>query len=328
MKRLGFLYNEMMKFENIEKVFDEVCSNTNNKTKANRFKEYKCINIFKIYDTIKNKKYVPAPYYVFYIYEPKKRRVVSQNMFDKVINHLVARCILMPAVVPCLIDTNVASRLNKGTSAGLKYYYDFRRLCKIKYGEYYILKCDVKKFFASINHQIVKEKLKKRIKDKDALNIVFSIIDNDKYGLSIGSMTSQILAIFYLNDFDHFVKEVLKIEYYVRYQDDFLLFHPSKDYLEECLKKIEDFLKMEDLVLNRKTRIYNSNTNFLFLGRDIYGRYGKYRMVKKKINQRYYLYSKNLISLRQLISSIENFKSLSVLNFFNLISCHSATASP
>lgn len=319
MKRRGFLYNEMMKFENIERVFDEVCANTSNKVKARRFKEYKCINIFRIYDALKNRKYAPATYYVFYIYEPKKRRVVSQTMFDKVINHLVARYILMPAIEPCLLDTNVASRINKGTCAGLKYYYDFRRLCKIKYGEYYILKCDIKKFFASINHQIVKEKLKKKIKDKDALNIIFNVIDNDEYGLSIGSMTSQILAIFYLNDFDHFVKEVLKIEYYVRYQDDFLLFHPSKDYLKECLKKIEDFLKMEDLVLNKKTRIYDSNTNFLFLGRDIYGRYGKYRIIKKKINQRYYLYSENLISLRQLISSIENFRSLSGLNFGNLI---------
>lgn len=78
-------------------------------------------------------------------------------------------------------------------------------------------------------------------------------------------MTSQILAIFYLNDMDHYIKEVLKIKYYVRYQDDFLLFHESKKYLRYCLIKIEEFLKKEKLVLNRKTRIFKNTNNFIFL---------------------------------------------------------------
>ena len=90
----------------------------------------------------------------------------------------------------------------------------------MKYGKYYILKCDISKFFASIDRDRLKEKLKKKIKDKDALNIVFKIIDSDENGLSIGNMTSQILAIFYLNDMDHYIKETLKIKYYVRYQEN------------------------------------------------------------------------------------------------------------
>ena len=94
------------------------------------------------------------------------------------------------------------------------------------------MKCDISKFFSSINHDILKEKILKRIKDKDAIKIVFDIIDSYSPGLGIGSMTSQVLAIFYLNDLDHFIKETLKIKYYVRYQDDFLLFHPSKEYLK------------------------------------------------------------------------------------------------
>lgn len=138
------------------------------------------------------------------------------------------RYILFPAIMPCLIDTNVASRVNKGANAGLKYYFSFTRICNIKFGDYYILKGDVKKFFASINHDRLKEKLKRRIKDEKALKIVFDIIDSEKNGLGIGNMTSQILAIFFLNDFDHFVKEDLKIKYYIRYQDDFLLFHKKK----------------------------------------------------------------------------------------------------
>ena len=156
-------------------------------------------------------------------------------MQDKVINHLVARYILYPAILPCLLDVNVASRKGLGTSEGIRLAMNFHRICKVKYKTYYILKCDISKFFASIDHDILKKKLERRIKDKDALKIVFDIIDSEENGLSIGAMTSQVLAIFYLNDMDHFIKETLKIKYLIRYQDDFLLFHPSKQYLKYCL---------------------------------------------------------------------------------------------
>lgn len=200
--------------------------------------------------------------------------------------------------------------LGLGTKAGLDLYYKYRNICDIKYKKYYILKCDVKKFFASIDHDVLKEKLLKKIKDKDALKIVYDIIDSDTEGLSIGNMTSQILAIFYLNDFDHYVKEGLKIKYYLRYQDDFVLFHPSKEYLKGCLAKIRKFLEDEKLILNKKTRIYNSNSNFIFLGRDIYGKYKNYRLIKKRLKKRQYLYRSKQINLRSFISSIQSFRYL------------------
>lgn len=183
-------------------------------------------------------------------------------------------------------------------------------MCDVKYKKYYILKCDIKKFFASINHENLKKKLEKRIKDKEALKIIYDIIDNDTEGLSIGNMTSQILAIFYLNDFDHYVKEELKIKYYLRYQDDFVLFHESKKYLNECLVKIKAFLENEKLTLNKKTRIYNSNCNFIFLGRDIYGRYKNYRLIRKRLKKRRYLYGIKKINLRSYTSSVQSFKYL------------------
>ena len=186
-------------------------------------------------------------------------------MQDKVINHLVARYILYPALLPCLLDVNVASRKGLGTSAGIRLSTKFHRICKTKYQKYYILKCDISKFFASIDHDILKKKVERRIKDKDSLNIIFDIIDSYSPGLGIGSMTNQVLAIFYLNDLDHFIKETLKIKYFLRYQDDFLLFHHSKKYLEYCFEQIKNFLKKEKLTLNKKSRIYSSNDNFLFL---------------------------------------------------------------
>lgn len=310
MKRKGNLYKDIYDFDNIKAVFNEVCRNTKNKVKVNKFKEYKCINLYKIYEVLKNREYVPGPYHVFTIYEPKKRRIVSQNMFDKVVNHLVARYILMPVILDCLIDTNVASRKYKGTSAGLNYYFHYRRLCDIKYKKYYILKCDISKFFASIDHEILKRKLVKRIKDKEALKILFDIIDSEDTGLGIGNMTSQLLAIFYLNDLDHYIKENLKVKYYVRYQDDFILFSESKEYLKDCLEKIKIYIKKEKLILNSKTRIYSSNDNFVYLGRNKYGKYANYRLIKRKIKNRNYLYHIGKIELSSLLSSIINFRQL------------------
>ena len=304
MKRKGDLYKNLYKFENILAAYDEVCRNTKNKRKVARFKEYKCIYISRIYETLYNKTYTPGPVNKFTIYKPKQREIISQSMQDKVINHLVARQILYPTVLPCLIDVNVSSRKNLGTKEGLRLAMNFHRICKIKYKDYYILKCDISKFFASIDHNILKKQLQRRIKDKDALKILSDVIDSHSPGLSIGAMTSQVLAIFYLNDMDHFIKETLKIKYYVRYQDDFLLFHPSKQYLRYCLEELKKFLGTQNLVLNRKTRIYKNTNKFIFLGTKPNGNYSKHRNVKRRLRHRIYLYRSKKIKLSSLTNSI------------------------
>lgn len=294
------------------KVSDEVCRNTKNKIKVERFKEYKCENITKVYNLLKNREYKVGPYIHFTLYEPKKREIVSQGMIDKIVNHLVSRYILYPVILPCLIDKNVASRKGLGTKAGLEAAKEFHRICKIRYGKYYILKCDISKFFASIDIEILKKKVQRKIKDKDALKIVFDIIEGDSQteGLGIGNMTSQILAIFYLNDLDHYIKEDLKIKYYVRYQDDFLLFHQSKQYLRECFEKIKKFLEKEKLTLNNKSMILTSNNNFTFLGRNKNGKYMRYRRTNKKLKHRRYLYSQGQIDLMSYATSILTYKKL------------------
>ena len=126
-------------------------------------KQYRSYYISTVYDIVNNHSYVVGPYNKFTIKEPKERQIVSQNIIDKIINHLVARHILYPAILPCLLDVNVASRKNLGTSAGLEIAKKFHIKCKIKYNHFYVLKCDISKFFASINHEILKEKLLKRI---------------------------------------------------------------------------------------------------------------------------------------------------------------------
>lgn len=123
-------------------------------------------------------------------------------------------------------------------------------------------------------------------------------------------MTSQILAIFYLNDLDHFIKEKLGIKYYCRYQDDGCLYHPSKEYLKQCLREISAFLKGENLQLNNKTRIYKSTNNFVFLGRDVNGRYGKYRYVNRRLKNKIKRYRNGNLRLSSLMGSIQSYNYL------------------
>ena len=123
-------------------------------------------------------------------------------------------------------------------------------------------------------------------------------------------MTSQVLAIFYLNDLDHFIKEELKIKYYVRYQDDFLLFHESKQYLQYCFDKINEFLDKEKLKLNNKSRIFKCTNNYSFLGRNPNGKYIRYRNTKRKLKARYHLYKEKRISLNSYVSSVTCYEAL------------------
>ena len=310
MKRKNNLYKDIYKFENILYCFNEVCKNTKNKRKVEEFKSYKSIYISRCYNELKNKKYEMGKFHIFYIKDPKERRIVSLNMYDKLINHLVSKYILYPSIIPCLIDSNCASRPNKGVKYALDLYYKYRRILDKKNKDYYILKCDIKSYFSSINIDILKRKIKTRIKDIDSLNIINKILDSDDV-LSIGFMSSQILGIFYLNDLDHYIKEKLKIRYYVRYQDDFLLLHEDKNYLKYCYTKISKFLEKEKLQLNKKTRIYKNTNNFIFLGRNKYGKYAKYRSVNRKIKHNNYLYNIGKINFNNYISSYICYKNIS-----------------
>ena len=147
------------------------------------------------------------------------------------------------------------------------------------------------------------------ILEKDSIDIINKILDSVNI-LSIGFMTSQTLGIFYLNDLDHYIKEELKIKYYVRYQDDFLLLHKDKNYLKLCLEKIKKFLEKEKLELNSKTRIYKNTNNFIFLGRNKYNNYSNYRIINRKLNYKKYLYEINKINFNDYVSSYICYKNL------------------
>lgn len=219
MKRYNNLYKDICNMDNIMFVYKKTCQKVKNRKKRELLRENKAIYINRIYTMLNEKIYKVGNYNKFVICDTKKREIYSQNIEDKIVNNLVARYILFPALLPCLLDVNVASRRNMGVKLGLALANSYHMKCKAKYDSYYILKCDIAKFFLNINHDILKKKILTRIKDKSALKIIFDIIDSNKEGLYIGTATSQVFAIFYLNDLDYFIKEKLKIKYYVRYQD-------------------------------------------------------------------------------------------------------------
>lgn len=303
MKRKSHLYEAMLNVEEIQRVYLHIQRNTCNKQKVYQWESISFVLFYQVYSVLEKRNYYPGKYHTFVIYEPKKRIIQSQNMFDKLVNHLVSEKILIPTIDSCLIDTNVASRKDKGTSYARKKYFEYRHIMDRKYSEYYILKCDIHHFFASIDHDILKEKLRQKIKDKDAITILDRIIDSTVEGLPIGAMTSQILAIFYLNELDHYIKEELKIRYYIRYQDDFILIHESQAYLQYCLEEIKQKVQNLKLQLNSKTRIYKNIENMNFIGVKKNRKYTNLSRTRRKYKKKLFEYRQGKIDLTSVLSS-------------------------
>lgn len=221
----------------------------------------------RLANILSTKKYQPSKFEVFYVREPKKRLVQAPAFVDKVVQHALVDNILYEDITRSFIYENCASQKGKGTFScldGLKYnMVDYWR--KNKTTEGWVLKCDVHHFFASIDHDILKGKLRKKVVDSEVYELMCTYIDSTN-GLPLGYQTSQLLALLYLDEFDHFVKERLRIKHYGRYMDDFYLIHPDKAHLRYCLKEITKFLDGLKLEMNGKTDIFPLKNGVDFLG--------------------------------------------------------------
>ena len=309
MSKYSISYNDIVSINKIKDVYDGIYKNTCHKAKLVRFELTKTSNIVKIYNTLNNKHYNHLKYNIFIIREPKYRIIMSELMYDKIVNHLISKYVLIPTLSRKLIEQNVATRPGKGSKEGIRYMKKYINSIKENYDNVYILKCDISKYFYNIDHEILINKLSYENFDKDILKILINIINstdnnyiNDlidssisrevshledmniydlelrkkqlyslpRYrkgkGLPIGNETSQLLAIYYLNELDHYIKEQLHIKYYIRYMDDFILIHHDKEYLKKCLKLINNKISSLKLSLNKKTQIYNLKSGVNFLG--------------------------------------------------------------
>ena len=278
------IYDSALTYEKVYSAWNTVSHTCKNRRGVFEFGLFGHARVHKILKMLIERKYWPDRYRCFMIFEPKARLVMSQSIKDKTVNHFVANEYLIPNLERTLIDTNVATRKKMGLFCAdkmLRRY--FAQMMALRPGAIiYALKIDIAKFFYTIDHQILMQMLRKRIKDPDVIEIVQRIIDEtdkayinqliDKFnrkhktdiphyepgkGLSIGAVTSQFLAIYYLNEIDHKIKEVYKCIWYIRYMDDLLILGWDKAKLHELMKMIEQDLAEIKLKMNPKSAVYN-----------------------------------------------------------------------
>lgn len=265
-------FENLIDFKNLYNSYQISLKGQRKKRSASRFNVMALENLCVMKQQLIDHTYKLGAYSEIIITEPKRRVIKSGTFRDKVLQHCLCDYVLLPKMKDVFIIDNYAGQTGKGTLFGLnrlsENLWDF-------YGKYgcdgYILKCDITKFFYSIDHNLMKKCIKKYFDDNDIQWICNKFIDSiDETGLPLGNQCSQVFALMYLNGLDHFIKEKLGCKYYGRYMDDFYLLSNDKEYLKDSLKQINVFLSELNLTLNNKTEIVPIKKGIRFLGFHIY----------------------------------------------------------
>jgi Retron-type reverse transcriptase len=221
-------------------------------------------NCLSVQQKIKSKHPLSSSYTQFKVFEPKERIISVVPFDDRVMHHAIMN-VLEPVFERQFIFHTYACRKNKGTHRAVKYADECSRNSE------WFLKLDVRKFFDSIDHDVLKGRLEQIIKDKDCLNLLYSVIDSyystvPGKGLPVGNLTSQFFAHFYLSLVDRYILEQLKAVSYIRYMDDMLLFGKSKKELVNLYTKIEEFCRCRLLLTLKEPVLGLCKGGVSFLG--------------------------------------------------------------
>lgn len=195
-------------------------------------------NLLLLHDMLKNKTYQTSAYTTFTICEPKEREVFRLPYFPDRITHHAVMNVLEPVFTAMFTADTYSCIKGKGIHAAA---FALRRALRDESATKYCLKLDIKKFYPSIDHAVLKQLLRRKFKDKDLLWLLDEIIDSTD-GIPIGNYLSQYFANFYLTYFDHWLKEVRRVRYYFRYADDLVILSGDKKYLHALLHEIKDYL--------------------------------------------------------------------------------------
>lgn len=199
-------------------------------------------NLLELRKVLEQETWQHGCYKQLIVCDPKPRKIHKADIRDRIIHHALVR-VIEPIFDRSFIFDSWSCRLGKGNRAAVLRCNDLlRKLSRNNRRPVWILKCDIKKYFESIDQQILMNEIKKKITDQDALNIITKIVKSFSPGLPLGNLTSQLFANIYLNPFDHFIKEKLFAPLYMRYCDDFILAHQSKEWLLAKVDNIKDFL--------------------------------------------------------------------------------------
>ena len=275
-------------------------------------------NLFELHRELLEKIYEPKPYQAFFVYDPKKRHIHKAVIRDRVLHQAVFR-ILYPIFDKNFIFDSYSSRLKKGTHNGSKRLFIFLRKASKNWRKpVFILKCDIRKFFDSIDHEILFTLIKEKVFDFEALNLIEKILNSFEksagVGIPLGNVTSQLFANIYLNQMDQFIKHNLKVKYYLRYADDFVLVHKNKDFLLKCIMAITDFLKKDlklalhpNKVFIRKLKQGIDFLGYIVLPDSIILRTKTKKRILKKIAEINFLYKNGKISREDFNQTIASY---------------------
>ena len=265
-------YNDIINIENILHTWERFLRGKRKKKDVMLFELNLSENLISIYKDLKNKTYIHGGYSSFNISDPKPRNIHKATVRDRVVHHLIYKE-LYPYFDTRFIHDSYSCRKNKGTHKSLdRFKYFAQKVSKNNTRTCYILKCDIRKFFASINHDVLYTILKRHIVDAEIYWFIKQVVSSFHnadigVGLPLGNLTSQLLVNIYMHEFDVFVKQELKIKYYIRYADDFTIISEDKSYLENMLIKMETFLneKLKLKLHENKVYIktYSSGVDFL-----------------------------------------------------------------
>jgi RNA-directed DNA polymerase len=238
MKRCGHLIEKIVAFENFLLAAKKSLKGKKYKNPALVFYFNLENEIIALQEELRSKSYIPRPLEIFYIREPKVRKIGAAEFRDCVVHHAICN-ILEPIFERSYIYHSYACRKEKGTHRAVKQAQNYCRQYE------YFLKGDIKKYFESIDHQVLKQVLRNRFKDPELLWLLDTIIDSgseSEKGIPIGNLTSQHFANFFLDKLDHYIKDVLQVKGYLRYMDDFILYGDEKKELHLLKAMISDFL--------------------------------------------------------------------------------------
>lgn len=279
------LYTKLYSYENLLLAFKKAKKRKSKKKYVLDFEKNLKQNLKQLQQELINNTYEPKPLTTFTIRDPKTRKISASAFRDRIIHHALIN-IIQPIFEKTFILDSCANQKKKGTSFAIKRFDFFKRKI-FKTG--FIFKADIKHYFQEVDQSILLDIIKQKIKDKKIINLIKTILKNHKTkikdkGMPLGNLTSQFFANVYLNELDYFIKHKLKIKYYIRYVDDFVIFCKKKIMLMYYKNKISNFLKIHlKIELHpEKSKIFPIKKGATFLGFRIF----YYHKLLKKSNRK------------------------------------------
>ena len=245
------MFEKIISLKNLFDAWAEFCRDKRRKKDVIEFEFNLENNIFKLHEDLIAGNYKHGGYFSFYIHDPKRRHIHKASVRDRLLHHAIVR-VIEPMWDKKFIYDSWSSRKYKGTHAAVKRLFEISlKISHNRSRTLWMLKLDIRKFFASVDHEILLGILREKTFDDRLFSLFQDIIGSFNPGLPLGNLTSQLFANIYMNKMDQFIKHELKVHGYIRYADDFILTHPSKSLLETCTLKIQEFAEK-----NLKLRIH------------------------------------------------------------------------